>query len=759
VVAAQASPRFEVLHRLGVGGMAEVFLARGADGELVAVKRLLAGDTDRLDLFLDEARIAAQFVHPNIVRCHELGCDDQGLYLVLEYVDGRSLAAIVERARRGPPLSRELAAYVVAEVARALDHVHRAAVIHRDVNPSNVLVSMAGDVKLTDFGIAKARDAIHRTRTGVVRGTRGYLSPEQQSGGTVGATSDVWSAGVLLWETTLGRFPDGPAPPPSSVDPGYPEELARVVVAALAPDPGERSSAAELRAGIERYLATIDPPPSGTALANEMIRWFADQRTPPRELAAPTRLLAAARPAAPRTRRRWAWLAAATGLVAAIGVTAALWSRGDRTAPPAHPGDDLAAAWRVAQHGGHEQARELVDVWIDALPADPDVAALAVLVHWWIGTTRIEQLLEHAERTRLPPERRALLHGIRLLHLGRDAEAVIAMEAAEARVPGTAEIAYALGEARWHAGDRAGGVEMLTAALRRDPRWQMALHHVVDYHVARGDAAAVRAAGAIVAGSDAAAARALEVTALIAARRYAEALAAAQAATERCPDDAPLWQLRTAAEVLTGELDDAARSVERAVELWPLDERTVGPFNQLVELRLYANDELGFEASVGARFSPANLLRLAVWHDGSGLPDDAPNRDGEGPRRGNGQSAMAAPPLHQSVAMLGAHHHGVDASEFWTHSPYAEVRGFGAGLAAVRAGDPVAAEAHFAAALDASLPETRPLFAYYLARARRDRGDATGAAAACDEVIRPRGYVTYRAVLLRDCARWIGAAR
>src|ERR1051325_6044807 len=184
--------------------MAEVFLARDErGGRGVALKRLLADDVDHLDLFLDEARLAAQLAHPNIARVHELGCDGDGLFIALEYVDGASLAAILARARQGEGLPRELGLYVAAELAHALDHVHHAvgadgaplAIVHRDVNPGNVLVSRSGEGKLTDFGIAKARAGAHRTRTGVVRGTSGDMSPEQLGGAAGAGGSGVWRAG------------------------------------------------------------------------------------------------------------------------------------------------------------------------------------------------------------------------------------------------------------------------------------------------------------------------------------------------------------------------------------------------------------------------------------------------------------------------------------------------------------------------------------------------------------------------------------
>ena len=758
--------------------MAEVFLAHDTSGRLVALKRLLTDDLERLDLFLDEAKIAARFAHPNIVRVHELGCDEEGLYLSLEYVDGHPLSAIQVRARRGPPMPRHLGAYIVAEIARALDHVHRATgadgeslgIVHRDVTAPNVLVSMAGDVKLTDFGIAKAREAAHRTRTGVIRGTAAYMSPEQLAGQPVDARSDVWSAGVLLWETTLGKrlfvsddlgaiqttFAAG-IPRPTAVDPAYPAQLEAVVMAALEIDPARRCDAAALDAGLRAWSTGAGEPPCRAELAAAMTGWFAElDRGKPAAVDAATRRLGLPRPA---PRRRRVWLAGALVLVVLAAVLLAVAARpaAHRDPPPARP-IELDTAWRLAQRGIHGQARLIVDELVDARPHDPEVATLAVLVHWWIGTRRIDPLIENAEAARLTPVRRALVRGIKLLHDGRDAEAVLAMEAADRRHPGTAELAFAVGEARWHAGDREGGVAALTEALRRDPTWQMALHHVIDFRTARGEPAELRELAAVLARVDPGAARALEVTARIAERRYPDAVAEARLGTEQLDADAPLWQARAAAEVLAGDLAAARVSIERALALWPYDESDRGPFLQWAELSLLEGDEARFEEAVGGRWAPSNLLRLALWHDGATLKPDPPDRDAEGPRRRPLDSAMSAPPLFECVSMLGAHHHGTDLTEYWSRSPYPEVREFGAGLAAVRVADLVAAEAHFAAAFSEATAETRPLLAYYLARTRYARGDAAGAARACDEVIRPRWYVSYRAVLLRDCRRWSEAA-
>lgn len=277
-----STPRYRVVRRLGVGGMAEVFLARDAQGgRWVALKRLLTDDVEHLDLFLDEARLAAQLVHPSIARVYELGCDGDGLFIALEYVDGASLAAILARTRRGERLARELGLYIAAELVHALDHVHHAvgadgaplAIVHRDVNPGNVLVSRTGEVKLTDFGIAKARAGVHRTRTGVVRGTSGYMSPEQLGGAPVAAASDVWSAAVVLCEAV---------PALGSAD------LERVVRAALDPDPARRPDAGALAQAIDRELG--DREAVRARLGALVTAWFGASEAPACDADAVTRV-------------------------------------------------------------------------------------------------------------------------------------------------------------------------------------------------------------------------------------------------------------------------------------------------------------------------------------------------------------------------------------------------------------------------------------------------------------------------------------
>ncbi|MGF1469204.1 MAG: protein kinase [Sandaracinaceae bacterium] len=214
---------YELVQRLGVGGMAETFVAlrRGPAGfeQRVCVKRVLpdlATDEGFVRLFVDEARLAGRLSHSNIVRALDFGEEAGCYYMALELVEGSDLRAMLaERRREGRRgLSDPEADLVARELARALDYAHRLAidgapvgVIHRDVSPANVLVSEAGEVKLTDFGIAKATIHYHVTRTGVVKGKLPYMSPEQARGDALDPRSDLFSLGVLLHEALEGDRP------------------------------------------------------------------------------------------------------------------------------------------------------------------------------------------------------------------------------------------------------------------------------------------------------------------------------------------------------------------------------------------------------------------------------------------------------------------------------------------------------------------------------------------------------------------------
>ncbi|HEX5289478.1 MAG TPA: Stk1 family PASTA domain-containing Ser/Thr kinase [Streptosporangiaceae bacterium] len=269
--------RYELDGIVGRGGMAEVFRARDIRlDRIVGVKTLrddLARDQTFQARFRREAQSAASLNHPSIVAVYDTGEDMVGNtpvpYIVMEFVDGRTLRDLLRDDRRLLP---ERAAEITDGVLRALDYSHRNGIVHRDIKPGNVMLTRSGDVKVMDFGIARAvSDAqATMTQTAQVIGTAQYLSPEQARGERVDARSDLYSAGCLLYELLTGRPPftgDSPvaiayqhvreAPvPPSRIDPELPAWCDAIVLKAMEKDPGDRyQSAGEMRNDIQRALS------------------------------------------------------------------------------------------------------------------------------------------------------------------------------------------------------------------------------------------------------------------------------------------------------------------------------------------------------------------------------------------------------------------------------------------------------------------------------------------------------------------------
>jgi serine/threonine-protein kinase len=213
--------KYQILDRLAVGGMAELFKAKleGNLGfeKLVAIKKILphlASDRSFVEMFIDEARITASLDHRHIVQVFELGNDADTPYIAMQYVDGLDVLALLrECARAQIRLPADLAALIARDVLDALDYAHNAVdangrrlgIVHRDISPGNVLLSWRGDVKLTDFGIARAAERRHKTEAGTLKGKYGYMSPEQVSSGEVDARSDLFSVGILLAEMVMAR--------------------------------------------------------------------------------------------------------------------------------------------------------------------------------------------------------------------------------------------------------------------------------------------------------------------------------------------------------------------------------------------------------------------------------------------------------------------------------------------------------------------------------------------------------------------------
>lgn len=266
--------RYSVEARIGRGGMAEVYLATafGAAGfeRQVVVKRLLpsiAAEPGMAGAFLDEARTLARLEHPHVAQVYDVGEGPEGVYLVMEYVNGADLRVVMERGKKA--IEPGIAALIVRDVCEALDHGWNRLdgegvplkLVHRDVSLSNIMLSMVGAVKLVDFGLAKALTQYDREHTaeGIVKGKWSYVAPEVLKGAQADHRSDVFSAGVVLWELCAGRKLYKPsknisqvmadreheAPPLASVQPSVGPELSAIAARALQLDPAQRFGAAE----------------------------------------------------------------------------------------------------------------------------------------------------------------------------------------------------------------------------------------------------------------------------------------------------------------------------------------------------------------------------------------------------------------------------------------------------------------------------------------------------------------------------------
>ncbi|RAY13091.1 Stk1 family PASTA domain-containing Ser/Thr kinase [Actinomadura craniellae] len=267
--------RYRIESRVARGGMATVYRARDLKlGRNIALKVMhqnLAQDDDFVRRFIGEAKAAAALSHPNVVAVYDQGTDGHHVFLAMEYVPGRTLRDLLdERGRLGPRTALEILQPALAALAAA----HRTGLVHRDVKPENVLLTDDGMVKVADFGLARAETASKQTKTGLIIGTVGYLAPEQVVSGHADVRSDVYAAGIMLFEMLTGHQPhqaDTPlavaykhvnevVPPPSSAIPGLPPQLDVLVTRATGHDPARRpADAGQFLAAVTDVHATLPP--------------------------------------------------------------------------------------------------------------------------------------------------------------------------------------------------------------------------------------------------------------------------------------------------------------------------------------------------------------------------------------------------------------------------------------------------------------------------------------------------------------------
>ncbi|MFH2006431.1 MAG: serine/threonine-protein kinase [bacterium] len=279
--------KYYLLERINVGGMAEVFKAKafGVEGfeRLLAVKRILpniAEDEEFITMFIDEAKIAVQLNHANIAQIFDLGKVDDSYFIALEFIHGKDLRGIFDRCRAsGENMPIAQACFIIMKVCEGLDYAHNKrdasgreiGLVHRDVSPQNVLLSYEGEVKVIDFGIAKAAGKASKTQAGILKGKFGYMSPEQVRGLPLTRGSDIFSVGIVLYElltgerlfigesdfSTLEKVRNVEILPPSTYNRKIPEELERIVLKTLSKDPEDRyQHAIDLHDELQAFMYT-----------------------------------------------------------------------------------------------------------------------------------------------------------------------------------------------------------------------------------------------------------------------------------------------------------------------------------------------------------------------------------------------------------------------------------------------------------------------------------------------------------------------
>jgi serine/threonine-protein kinase len=295
----EAQQRYRVIERLAAGGMAEVYIAEseGIEGfrKQVAIKRVLPHLTEKkrfIAMFLDEARLSANLSHSNVAQVFDIGVGDNAYFIVMEYVDGSDLKVLIESLKQlDKKFSVEAAVYIAAKICEGLSYAHELTnadgvplrIVHRDMSPPNVLITKYGEIKIVDFGLAKATSQLEKSEAGIIKGKFSYLSPEAALGEDVDHRTDIFAVGIILWEMLAGRrlffgetdfqtvklVQQAKVPPLSVENPEVSKELDRILQKALARDPNRRyASARELGLELTGFLFNQAKPVSSYDIAD-----------------------------------------------------------------------------------------------------------------------------------------------------------------------------------------------------------------------------------------------------------------------------------------------------------------------------------------------------------------------------------------------------------------------------------------------------------------------------------------------------------
>ena len=305
----EAFGKYYLVDKIATGGMAEIFKAKSFSHagfeKLLVIKRILQHHSENEDfvkMFIDEAKISVQLQHPNIVHIYDFGKLHSNCYIAMECVNGKDVKQILRKlAVRRKYLPEEYAVYIAHETLAGLDYAHNKSslhgeplkIVHRDMSPSNVLVSYEGDVKVADFGIAKAEHRAYDTKDGILKGKFEYMSPEQTRGKSVSGLTDVFSTGIILWEmltgrrmfktesdlATLEKIKAGGYPPPSVLNPHISARLDAIVMKALSLDTQARyPNALSFQNALASYLSPNSPTAIKRSMSGFLHELFTEER-------------------------------------------------------------------------------------------------------------------------------------------------------------------------------------------------------------------------------------------------------------------------------------------------------------------------------------------------------------------------------------------------------------------------------------------------------------------------------------------------